>query len=115
TIAAGWDRRDRWTLTFVDPDVERDFHTATADHARRRLVLNTIANLPVWIAGTIAAGLVIPGVYDRPIWLLAVGQCTVLVAAGIWAAGGTRSRRAVDGVYLALDLVGGLALTVMVV
>ncbi len=69
----------------------------------------------MWIAGTIAAGLVIPGVYDRPIWLLAVGQCTVLVAAGIWAARGTRSRRAVDGVYLALDLIGGLALTVMVV
>ncbi|HJP72149.1 MAG TPA: hypothetical protein VJ975_10555, partial [Candidatus Limnocylindria bacterium] len=62
-MPAGWDRRHRWSLQFADTEVERAFQTAAADPARRRLVLNTVANLPVWIAGTIAAGLVIPGVY----------------------------------------------------
>jgi class 3 adenylate cyclase len=115
THAAGWDRRDRSTLSFVDPELERDFQAATADHARRRLVLNAVANIPVWVVGTVAAGLVIPGIYDRPIWLMAVGQCLGLAAAGIWAVRRSRSRRAVDGVYLALDLTGGLALTLMAV
>ncbi len=113
TLAAGWDRRDRRTLTFADDDLERAFQAAAAGPARRRLVLNAVANVPVWIAGTAAAGLVIPGIYDRPIWLLAIGQCISLVAGAIWARRGSRSRRAVDGVYLALDLTGGLILTLM--
>ena len=115
SFPAGWDRRDRWTLTFVDPDIERAFQAATADHARRRLVLNAVANVPVWIIGAIAAGLFIAGVYDRPIWLMAVAQCLGLAAGGIWAIRGARSRRSVDRVYLALDLAGGLALTAMTV
>jgi len=109
----GWDRRDRWTLAFLDSAVERAFQAAASDPARRRLVLNAVANVPVWIVGTIAAGLVIPGIFDRPIWLFAVAQCVGLAAGGIWAQRGPRSRRAVDGVYLALDLTGGLALTAM--
>ncbi|HEX5040437.1 MAG TPA: adenylate/guanylate cyclase domain-containing protein [Candidatus Limnocylindria bacterium] len=112
---AGWDRRHGWTLAFVDIGVERAFQAFAADPARRRLVINAVANVPVWIVGTIAAGLFIPGIYDRPIWLLAVAQCVGLIAGGIWARGGARSRRAVDGVYLALDLTGGLALTAMAV
>ncbi|HJP70256.1 MAG TPA: adenylate/guanylate cyclase domain-containing protein [Candidatus Limnocylindria bacterium] len=115
TLPAGWDRRDRRTLAFADPDVERAFQAATADHAGRRLVLNAVANVPVWIVGTIAAGLFIPGIYDRPIWLLAVAQCVGLAAGGVWALRGARSRRAVDGVYLVLDLTGGLVLVAMTV
>ena len=115
TLAAGWDRRDRWTLKFVDAEVERAFQDAAADPARRRLVLNAVANVPVWIAGATAAGLFIPGIYDRPTWLMAVAQCIGLIAGGVWAFLRPRSRRAVDGVYLALDLTGGLALTAMAV
>ena len=115
TLPAGWDRRRPWTLEFVDPEVERAFQEAAADPARRRLVLNAVANLPVWIVGATAAGLVIPGIYDRPIWLMVVAQCIALAAGGVWAFGGPRSRRAVDGVYLALDLTGGLVLTAMTV
>jgi class 3 adenylate cyclase len=103
------------TLTFVDPDLEDAFQAGTANHARRRLVLNAVANVPVWIVGATAAGLFIPGVYDRPIWLLAVGQCIGLIAGGIWAFRQPRSWGAVDRVYLTLDLTGGLALTVMTV
>ena len=115
TLPAGWDRRFRWTLEFVDREVERAFQGAAADRARRRLVLNAIANVPVWIVGATAAGLFIPGIYDRPIWLLAVAQCIGLGAGGTWALRGPRSRRAVDSVYLILDLTGGLALTAMTV
>ncbi|HEU5326241.1 MAG TPA: adenylate/guanylate cyclase domain-containing protein [Candidatus Limnocylindria bacterium] len=115
TFAAGWDQRDRRTLTFVDADLERAFQAAAADPARRRLVLNAVANIPVWIIGSVAAGLVIQGIYDRPIWLMALGQCLGLAAGGVWALRASRSRRAVDLVYLALDLSGGLVLTVMAV
>ncbi|HET8776084.1 MAG TPA: adenylate/guanylate cyclase domain-containing protein [Candidatus Limnocylindria bacterium] len=115
TLLPGWDRRRRWSLQFVDNEVERAFQAGAADPARRRLVLNAVANVPVWIVGTVAAGLFIPGVFDRPIWLMAVGQCIGLAAGGIWALRGSRSRRAVDGVYLVLDLTGGLALVAMTV
>ena len=115
TYAAGWDQRDRWTLTFADPDVERAFQAAAAEHARRRLEINSVVNIATWIVGAIAAGLVIPGIYDRPIWLIAVAQCVMLTAAGIWAVRPSRSRRAVDNAYLVVDLTGGLALTTMAV
>lgn len=113
TLPAGWDRRDRWTLAFVNTEVERAFQAAASGPARRRLVLNAVASVPVWIVGTIAAWLFIPGVFDRPIWLLAVAQCVGLAAGGVWAQREPRSRRSVDHVYLALDLTGGLALTLM--
>lgn len=115
TLPAGWAQRHRLTLGFVDTELERAFQAAATDPARWRFILNVIINVPVWITGTAVAGLVIPGIYDRPIWLMAVGQCTLLVACGIWVAHGAPSRRAVDAVYLAVDMTGGLALTAMVV
>jgi class 3 adenylate cyclase len=115
TLPSDWDRRHRATLQFIDRDVEHAFQAAAAEHARRRLVLNAVANVPVWIVGAAAAGLVIPGVYDRPIWLMVVAQCIGLIAAGIWALRRSRSRQAVDRVYLTLDLTGGLVLTAMTV
>lgn len=115
TLAAGWDRRHPLTLAFVDTAVERAFQVAAAEHARRRLELNAVVNIVTWIVGASAAGLVIAGIYDRPIWLIAVAQCVLLSAGGIWAIRPSRSRRAVDSLYVVLDLTGGLALTAMTV
>lgn len=113
TFATGWDRRDRLTLEFVDRDLETAFQTAATIHARRRFGITLLFNLPTWIVGAIVAGLVIPGVYDQPIWLIAVAQCIGLIVGGIWVVRRSQSLRQVNLVYLTLDLTGGLALVTM--
>jgi class 3 adenylate cyclase len=113
TFPAGWDRRDRVTLEFVDAALEGAFQTTAAAPARRRFVITVLINVPTWIIGVLAAGLFIPAIYERPIWLIAAAQITGLVAGGIWVAWRSHSLRAVNRIYLALDLTGGLALVVM--
>lgn len=113
TFPAGWDQRDRATLEFVDPDLERAFQAAASGHARRRFGITVLFNVPTWIVGAIVAGLVLPGIYDRPIWLIAAAQTIGLVVGGIWVIRWSRSLRAANLVYLVLDLTGGLALVAM--
>ncbi|MEZ4595586.1 MAG: adenylate/guanylate cyclase domain-containing protein [Chloroflexota bacterium] len=113
TFPAGWDQRDRVTLAFADPELERAFQVGAAAEARRRFGITVLFNVPTWVVGAIVAGVVLPGIYDRPIWLLAVGQIVGLIAGGIWVLWRPRSLLAVNRVYLALDLTGGLALVLM--
>lgn len=113
TFPAGWDQRDRLTLSFVDQALERAFQAATAEHARRRLLITVIFNVPTWIIGATVAGLVLPGIYERPIWLFAVGMVVAILGGGILGIRRSLSRANVDRVYLALDLMGAISLTAM--
>ena len=49
SFAAGWDRRNRWTLQFLDPELERAFQDATLEPFRHRWSLAVILVIPVWV------------------------------------------------------------------
>ena len=49
TFPVGWDRRDRWTLRFVDPELERSFSTPTRPQSVRRARTASLIAVVVWV------------------------------------------------------------------
>jgi class 3 adenylate cyclase len=49
-FAVGWDRRDRTTLRFVDPDLEATYRIALAPAARQRLRIACLVGAGIWIS-----------------------------------------------------------------
>jgi class 3 adenylate cyclase len=49
-FAEGWDRSDRWTLRFLDPELERDYQYADQAQGVRRARLTSLVAVCFWIA-----------------------------------------------------------------
>ena len=49
-LTPGWDRRDPWTLRFVDPELEHDYRLAMARPGRHRLRIAHLLGIPVWLS-----------------------------------------------------------------
>lgn len=86
--SAGWDRRDRWTLRFLDPELERSYQHA--DHAEgvRRVRTTSLVAVGAWVL----VGLIMPpavGVAPGPTWLIS----GFMAVGALVTAGGSRGRR----------------------
>lgn len=107
TFAAGWDRRDRWTLRFLDPELERSYQHA--DHAEgvRRVRTTSFVAVGAWSLVAVIMPPVL-GVAPGPVWLIsgfmAVGAL-VTAGASRWAT--TQRRR--DAVGMVQQVAAGIA------
>ena len=105
-LRAGWDRRSRATLRFVDPELERAYQvTAAASPAEFRL--GPLIAALLWVAGGLLAP-VVTGANPAPIYAIAAGMVivnVVSVALGSWAT--TLDRQQVIGVTQ--NLLAGVA------
>ena len=111
---AGWDRRDRWTLRFLDPRLERLYQHADGAQSVRRARAASLIAVAVWVLVALVGPPAL-GVAPGSTWLIC-GLMTafLLVCAGAsrWAT--TQPRRSVIGLgQQAAATVAALALTVV--
>jgi class 3 adenylate cyclase len=80
----GWDRQDRWTLRFVDADLERAYVETMAVPARQRLRTFLLLGSGLWLIGV----LLYPTILDSPplpIGIAATASIGVALVAAVWA------------------------------
>ncbi len=104
---AGWDRRDRWTLRFLDPDLEETYQHA--DHAEgvRRLRTTSLVAVGAWALVALIGPLVLD-IAPGQTWLISGLMIIVLLAsAGVsrWAT--TQRRR--DAIGMGQQFAAGIA------
>src|SRR5258708_18427222 len=78
----GWDQRDRSTLRFLDPELERAYRQADQAQGVRRVRTTALVAAAVWVI----VGLLGPpaiGVEPGPTWLIAGTMTAFLVACAI--------------------------------
>jgi class 3 adenylate cyclase len=87
TIPAGWDRRDRFTLRFVDPELERAYREADRALGARRAQTASLLAAVVWVLVALVGPPAI-GIASGSTWLIA-GVMTVFLlgcaGASRWA------------------------------
>ena len=89
---AGWDRRDRWTLRFDDPDLERAYQHADQAEGVRRVRTASLGATVVWIL----VALIVPpavGVAPEPVWLISAVMTTILLVSAALSHWATTQRR----------------------
>jgi class 3 adenylate cyclase len=106
-FSPGWDRRDRWTLRFLDPELEGSYQRA--DHAEgvRRVRTTSFVAVGAWVLVALIGPPVV-GVAPGPTWVICgLMIVTLLVSAGVsqWAT--TQRRR--DAIGLGQQLAAGIA------
>lgn len=75
------ERRNRWTLRFEDPTLERAYQDETTPPLRRRRRRAPLTDAPLWLIGGILGPIAI-GVDPRPFWLIAGVMIGVVFASG---------------------------------
>lgn len=97
TFAVGWDRLDRFTLRFVDPELERSYQDADQAPGVRRARTASLLAVVVWVLVAVIGPPAI-GIAAGSTWLIA-GVMTVFLlgcaGASRWAT--TQSRRSAIG------------------
>ncbi len=83
SFVAGSDRRDRWTLKFVDPDLEASFREDTLEPFRGRIRLAMFVNIPIWVVVALLGPPVV-GVADPiPVYVICGAMVGVLLIGGL--------------------------------
>ena len=80
----GWDRQHRWTLRFVDPDLERAYLETQAGPARQRLRTFLLLGSGLWVTGVV----LFPTMLDSPplpVGIAAAASIAVALLAAVWA------------------------------
>ena len=112
-FAEGWDASDRWTLRFLDPELERDYqHADQADGVRRARTASLIAAVAwtvVAIIGPTAVGA--PPEPARTVCAVMVVLLLAAAAASRWAT--TQRRR--DALGLGQQFAAGSAALILTV
>jgi class 3 adenylate cyclase len=108
---SGWDRRDKWTLRFIDPGLERSYQHADQAEGVRRVRTASLGAAVVWVLVALIGPSAL-GVPAGPVWLIS-GVMTVylLASAGLshWAT--TQRRR--DAIGLGQQLAAGVAVLML--
>src|SRR5712671_3296326 len=109
---AGWNRRYRWTLRFVDPELERSYQLADQVEGVRRVRTASLVAVGVWLLVALIGPPVV-GVPPGPVWLIS-GSMTVLLVGCVGLSHWATTQRRRDAIGLGQQLaacIGVLALT----
>ena len=83
-LQPGWDRRDPWTLRFLDPGLERSYASAMAAPGRLRLRIASLVGAGVWLSAVLLSPLL--GVAVLPFVVVnnyGPSECTVVATSGV--------------------------------
>ena len=97
TFPVGWDRKDRLTLRFLDPELERAYRGADQDQGVRRARTTSLLAIVVWVLVALIGPRAI-GVAPGSTWLIAGSMTVLLLTCAIasrWAT--TQWRRSLIG------------------
>jgi hypothetical protein len=103
----GWDRFDRWTLRYLDPDLERAYQHADHVEGVRRVRTTSFVAVGAWVLVALIGPSVL-GIAPGPTWLICgLMIVTLLVSAGVsrWAT--TQRRR--DAIGMGQQFAAGIA------
>ena len=112
-LPSGWDRHDRWTLRFADPEVERSYQRADQAEGIRRVRTASLGAVVVWVIVALIGPSSI-GMPPGPTWLISGTMVALLLtSAGLsrWAV--TQRRR--DAIGLGQQLAACIAVLVLCV
>ncbi len=108
---AGWDRYDRWTLRFVDPELERLYQYADRAEGIRRVRTASLGAVVAWVLVAIIGPPAI-GVRPESTWLTAGAMIALLlVSAALSDRAVTQRRR--EAIGLGQQLAACLAVLVL--
>src|SRR6478752_9404372 len=96
-FAPGWDGRDRWTLRFLDSELERLYQHADGPQSVRRARTATLIAVVVWVSVALVGPPAV-GVAPGSTWMICGGMTAFLLGcagASRWAT--TRRRRSAIG------------------
>ena len=104
---AGWDRRDRWTLHFLDPELEEVYQHA--DHAEgiRRLRTASLVAVGAW-ALVALIGPPVLGIAPGQTWLIS-GFMIILLFASVGVSRWATTQRRRDAIGMGQQLAAGIA------
>jgi class 3 adenylate cyclase len=106
-FAAGWDRQDRWTLRFMDPQLERSYqHADHAEGVRRARTASLVA-----VGGWVLVALVGPpvlGIAPGPTWLICGLMIVLLLVSASVSQWATTQRRR-DAIGMGQQFAAGVA------
>lgn len=108
---AGWDRCDRWTLRFVDLELERSYQRADDGEGIRRVRTASLNAAVLWVL----VALIAPGplhVSPAPVWLGSGAMTALLLASAAVSRWATTQRRR-DAIGLGQQLAAGIAVLVL--
>ena len=97
TFPVGWDRRDRWTLRFVDPESERSYQDADQVQGVRRARTASLIAAGVWVLVALVGPRAV-GVAPGSTYLIAGAMTAFLLVCAVasrWAT--TLARRSLIG------------------
>ena len=108
---AGWDRQSRWTLRFVDAELERSYQHADQEEGIRRARTASLTAVGVWLTvALIAPGAL--GVRSGVVWPICGGMTVLLlVSAGLGRWATTQRRR--DAIGMGQQLAAGMAVLLL--
>ena len=108
---AGWDRQSRWTLRFVDAELERSYQHADQEEGIRRARTASLTAVGVWLTvALIAPGAL--GVRSGVVWPICGGMTVLLlVSAGLGRWATTQRRR--DAIGMGQQLAAGTAVLLL--
>lgn len=110
-FAPGWDRQDRWTLEYVDPQLEREYqHAGHSEGVRRARTASLVAIVP-WLLIAIIGPSVID-VDPTSTWLITASMILLLLgcaALSHWAI----TRRWRDAIGLGQQFAAGVAVVLL--
>jgi class 3 adenylate cyclase len=108
---AGWDRRNPWTLRFVDRDLERSYQHADQAEGVRRVRTASLGAVVVWLLVALIGPPAV-GVPSGPTWLISGTMIVVLLTSAALSHWATTQRRR-DAIGLGQQFAAGLAVLLL--
>ena len=108
---AGWDLRDRWTLRFVDPELERSYQHADQAEGVRRVRTASLGAAVVWVVIALIAPQAL-GVPPGRVWPIS-GVMTVLLLASAGLSHWASTQRRRDAIGLGQQLAACIAVLLL--
>jgi class 3 adenylate cyclase len=108
---AGWDRRNPWTLRFVDRDLERFYQHADQAEGVRRVRTASLGAVVVWLLVALIGPPTV-GVPSGPTWLISGTMIVVLLTSAALSHWATTQRRR-DAIGLGQQFAAGLAVLLL--
>jgi len=110
-FGTGWDRRDPWTLRFVDPELERSYQLADQAEGVQRVRTTSLVAIAVWVVVALI-GPPATGVLPGRVWPIS-GTMTAILLASVGLSHWATTHRRREAIGLGQQLAACLGVLVL--